>query len=253
MNDRRSMEMNSTMEAIEPAPSRTVPNLGEKLGNVALAAVLAFSGAFQMMKVVEALRDGDHILALYQTLIGLSTFIMVLLVVIRRPALSRDAGWASKFVAAIGSFIIIPLGAISLTWSPSWLLAVTSGLLILSYVWIIWALLTLRRSFSVFAEARKLVTHGPYSIVRHPLYAAYFLTYFCSAAPRIGIPAVAILVIGIAAEVKRSKNEERVLSAAFPEYRDYARTTPAFFPFARLFKSNDRANAWPTPETAPQQ
>ncbi len=241
------------MQEITTAPPRIANTFGDRLGNVALGAVLAFSGAFQVVKVVEAIRAGDSVLALYQTLIGLSTFVMVFLVISRRPAVSRAAGWRSKVVAAIGSFIIIPLGAISLTWSPPWLLALTSGLLILSYIWIIWALLTLRRSFSVFAEARQLVTHGPYGIVRHPLYAAYFLTYTCSVLPRQGVFSVAILLVGITAEVSRSKHEERVLSAAFTEYAAYARTVPAFFPFARQFRATRRANRWPVTEAAPQQ
>lgn len=39
----------------------------------------------------------------------------------------------------------------------------------------LWAVLTLRGSFSVLPEARKLVIYGPYRYVRHPIYLAYIL------------------------------------------------------------------------------
>ena len=92
----RSLETSITMEKITAAPPRLAPTFGVRLGNVALAGVLAFFGVFQMVKVIDALRDRDTVLAVYQTLIGLSTFIMVMLVISRRPPVSRDAGWCLR-------------------------------------------------------------------------------------------------------------------------------------------------------------
>ena len=217
--------------ALSPAKRRRF-TYGEMLGNAGLGGFLALSGVVQIIKVNDALRDGAHLVALYQALICLSNMVMAGLVIARRPAVAKGQSWTSRAVAVIGSFAILPLGALPLTWAPGWLLAATSVAMIASYIWIIWALMTLRRSFSVFAEARALVTHGPYGIVRHPLYAAYFLTYTCSVLPKLSPLATLLVAIGITAEVLRSRNEERILGEAFPSYAEYARQVPAFFPLA---------------------
>ncbi len=94
-------------------------------------------------------------------------------------------------------------------------------------------MIALRRSFSVFPEARALVVRGPYGHVRHPLYSVYIVSYLLVALPRFGIPAILVASLGIAAQVMRSKREEEVLRSAFPEYDDYAARVPAFFPQLR--------------------
>ena len=50
------------------------------------------------------------------------------------------------------------------------------------------------------------------------------------ALPRFGHAALALAVLGIAGEVLRARNEERVLSNAFADYAAYAATTPRFLP-----------------------
>jgi protein-S-isoprenylcysteine O-methyltransferase Ste14 len=215
------------METSRASAAQRRRTYGDMLGNACLGGFLAFAAAFQIIKVNDALADGSHLVALC-----ISNAVMAGFVIVRRPAVSKGEGWSARSVAVIGSFTTLPLGALPLTWAPNWLLAVTSVAMVLSYVWIIWALMTLRRSFSVFAEARKLITHGPYGIVRHPLYAAYFLTYSCSALPKLGPLAIVLLAVGVSAEVMRSRNEERVLRDAFPEYTEYAGRVPAFFPDA---------------------
>ncbi len=47
-----------------------------------------------------------------------------------------------------------------------------TSLVVLGTAFSIIAVGTLGRSFSIMAEARRLVTRGVYSIVRHPLYLA---------------------------------------------------------------------------------
>jgi protein-S-isoprenylcysteine O-methyltransferase Ste14 len=105
--------------------------------------------------------------------------------------------------------------------------------MIAAYLFVLWALLTLRRNFSILPESRNLVRHGPYALVRHPLYAAYILTYLLVALPRFGPAALALAALGIAGEMWRARNEERVLAASFPEYAAYAAATPRFVPKVR--------------------
>lgn len=204
-----------------------------KFGDLGLCLLLSLMSSIQVLNTYIAIRDGEALLALHQGLVCGAMVIMAGLPLIRRRPIARENGWRPKIIAVVGSYIIVPLGALPVTWKPDWLLEVVSVGFVLAQVWIIWALLTLKRSFSVFPEARHLVTHGPYGIVRHPLYFAYFFTYTLIALPRFGVWAVLMLALGIAAETYRSRKEERVLRSTFPEYESYARRVRAFIPFNR--------------------
>jgi protein-S-isoprenylcysteine O-methyltransferase Ste14 len=110
-------------------------------------------------------------------------------------------------------------------------LSITSTLLIItgavsSFIVLRW----LGKSFSILAEARRLVTSGPYKVVRHPLYLCEGLALLGVALQVISPLAVAMtLIIGLI-QFRRMINEEAVLNSAFPEYRAYAARTPRVAP-----------------------
>ena len=76
----------------------------------------------------------------------------------------------------------------------------------------------LGRSFSIMAEARRLVTHGPYSIVRHPLYLAEEVAVIAVGLLNFSALSMVVLAAHWALQLRRMHNEEKVLTAAFPEY-----------------------------------
>ena len=80
------------------------------------------------------------------------------------------------------------------------------------------------------AEARKLVTHGPYRLVRHPLYLAEEVATIGIFLQFLSWPAAAVLALHFGFQIARMLNEERVLGEAFPEYADYARRTARLMP-----------------------
>ena len=98
------------------------------------------------------------------------------------------------------------------------------------------ALRTLGRQWSYAArlvEGHKLVTEGPYRLVRHPIYTAMLgqvLAANFAFGQWVGLLAAGtVFVIGT---VMRIRSEEKLLRGAFgAEYEDYARRVKAFIPF----------------------
>jgi protein-S-isoprenylcysteine O-methyltransferase Ste14 len=89
----------------------------------------------------------------------------------------------------------------------------------------------LGKGFSVLPQARHLTVHGPYRLVRHPL-------YLCETVTTIGLmlqyaqPWSLLYAVAITAlQFPRMMYEERVLSATFPGYRAYAERTALFLPY----------------------
>lgn len=119
-----------------------------------------------------------------------------------------------------GSFTVLDGGA--------WRLHHVVGLAILAPAFCLWALAhrQLGSSFSVRAEARRLVTHGLYSKIRNPIYvfgwifAAGLITF-------MDVPLTFIVLAALVPlQVVRARREARVLEAAFGgTYRAYKQRT----------------------------
>ena len=95
----------------------------------------------------------------------------------------------------------------------------------------IYALRWLGRSFSVLPEARRLVTDGPYRVVRHPLYVAEALSTLgvtLQLQQPVGILIAAAIYLG---QLARMGYEEEVLERSFPEYASYRKRTYRLIPF----------------------
>ena len=92
------------------------------------------------------------------------------------------------------------------------------------------ALAHLGRSFSLMAEARRLVTTGPYSIVRHPLYLFEEIASLGILLQFFSVYTALIFVLHILIQLQRMKNEETVLEKAFPEYQLYKARTARVIP-----------------------
>ncbi len=88
------------------------------------------------------------------------------------------------------------------------------------------ARIQLGASFQVSAEANKLVTTGIYKKVRHPIYLFGLLFLLGIILITQKFPFLIILVILIVFQIKRVKNEEKVLTEKFGnEYLEYKKHT----------------------------
>lgn len=94
----------------------------------------------------------------------------------------------------------------------------------------VFVLAYLGRSFSLMAEARRLVTTGPYRVVRHPLYIFEAMASLGVLLHFLSLYTVAIFVVFGLIQFQRMKNEEAVLEMAFPEYQEYKLKTARLIP-----------------------
>jgi protein-S-isoprenylcysteine O-methyltransferase Ste14 len=155
---------------------------------------------------------------------------LVLLLMLRCQPLGKAGGFYPRFTAVAGTFlglaiVVLPARELSVP------LYVTSTLLILcGVIFALYSILELGRSFSVMPEARRLVTNGPYSVIRHPLYLGEAVALAGMTLQYISPWALALLALQCIFQLERMKNEELVLSRTFPDYRDYAARTARLVP-----------------------
>jgi protein-S-isoprenylcysteine O-methyltransferase Ste14 len=143
-------------------------------------------------------------------LLFVSESLIVVLMIVRRPATIVDQSAAAR-IAALVSMVGAPLfrvGGSGLV--PD---AVTASISAAGLLIIIAGKLTIGRSFGIVAANRGVVASGPYLVVRHPIYVGYLVTYlaFCIANPTA--MNLALVVIVDASLVARALIEERTLVA----------------------------------------
>ncbi|HEY8611126.1 MAG TPA: isoprenylcysteine carboxylmethyltransferase family protein [Roseomonas sp.] len=149
----------------------------------------------------------------------------------RGKAVRKASGIQPRISAFLGSFLSLSLMFFPKPELPQALtvlaLVMMIGGTLLSFCVLLW----LGTSFSIMAEARRLVTNGPYAVVRHPLYACEQIAIFGALILHLSPLAVAVIALQFALQFKRMANEEKVLRQAFPEYAKYAAGVPRLIPF----------------------
>jgi protein-S-isoprenylcysteine O-methyltransferase Ste14 len=163
-------------------------------------------------------------------LASIASFGFLLLIVVttvrRLPPRNSAEGIEPRVSALIGGFAMAALVVFPRVETTESLRAVANGVTLVGSALCAWCLWWLGRSFSIMAEARSLVTAGPYRLARHPLYACEVLIVLGIVLRNPSWPALVIAAIGVSFQYRRILNEERVLRATFPEYASYAERVP---------------------------
>jgi len=79
----------------------------------------------------------------------------------------------------------------------------------------VWGLWYLRGSFSITAEARRLVTGGPYRWIRHPMYLGEIASAMVVAVFRLSALSLAVFALFTTLQLYRSRVEEHKLTGCF--------------------------------------
>jgi protein-S-isoprenylcysteine O-methyltransferase Ste14 len=160
--------------------------------------------------------------------------LVIVLTATRLKPLRSASGWEPRVSAVLGTFLTFLLPLMPQIENGTTMKVISIIIILAGFALSVSTMCWLGRSLSVTAQARKLVTTGPYALVRHPLYLCeeivvigLILNHFCLAAIILGVMQGAF-------QWRRMQNEERVLRAAFHDYAVYVERTPRLIPRAIL-------------------
>jgi protein-S-isoprenylcysteine O-methyltransferase Ste14 len=148
--------------------------------------------------------------------------LLVITLLIRRPPVrvtTRPLYWLVAFVASYYGFLTV---GVSVTGRPLAPTLLTDGLSMLSVLGDGYARVTLGRNIGFVPAQRRLVTGGPYRLVRHPIYSALFLAEVCVILENFSRVNLVLSLIFFALFIIKTLMEERFL-AEDPAYAAYMR------------------------------
>jgi hypothetical protein len=169
---------------------------------------------------INILRDFVHTGRVTGLLLLVSEALVIVLTVIRRPANVVDRSMLAGMVttvSVVGPPLLLPSDAGGLL--PDVVTAVASAL---GLAVVVVGKLTLGRSFGLVPANRGVVSAGPYTLVRHPIYSGYLLTHFAFLIAHPRWWNVVVIATADSALIVRALIEERVLNRD-ASYRAYCR------------------------------
>jgi protein-S-isoprenylcysteine O-methyltransferase Ste14 len=156
--------------------------------------------------------------------------LLAIMAVVRGRARGKARGVEPRISALVGTFLVyavafFPRRELSVGGEIAATTLVLLGTALAAYV-----LTQLGRSFSVMAEARRLITSGVYRIVRHPLYVAEEIAVIGLVVQFLSYQTLLLLAVHVGFQLRRMRNEEAILIRTFPEYGAYKEKTARLIP-----------------------
>ncbi len=156
--------------------------------------------------------------------------ILVVMFAVRHVSQRTAPGFYPRCAAVAGTFLSVGMVLLPPRELSPALYLVSLLLIIGGTSLAVSAALVLGRSISILPEARRLVTWGPYALVRHPLYLGEIVALAGAALQYLSAWALLLWALVSAFQLQRMKYEERVLFQVFPKYGDYMARTARLMP-----------------------
>ncbi|WP_426225598.1 methyltransferase family protein [Pseudarthrobacter sp. DSP2-3-2b1] len=166
----------------------------------------------------------------YQVLLTVFYFMLVYFLLTRNPASARNGRIAPTAAAYVGTFLPFLFAYAGGSEVSEGLALFAVGLMALGMSFTVLSLMTLGKSFGVEPQVRTLVQHGPYRLIRNPLYVGEMVTLTGAVcfSPTL-VKWVILLALG-AIQAYRATQEELLLEENLPEYAAYKLRTKRFVP-----------------------
>src|SRR5215467_5858533 len=203
-------------------------DVGRLLMVPAAALMLIFDLHTQVAATVAAAASAAGLLRGVSAALVCAFYTLIIWSYLRRgPAIATTKSIAASAVAIAATFtpFAFPLLAGPEPGTTRQLAA--DALLVAGTAWSVWSLRFLGKNLSVIAQARGVADHGPYKLVRHPLYAGELVSALGLALAAGTVPAAILWVALVGMQACRALREERVLLDALPGYREYRARTAA--------------------------
>jgi protein-S-isoprenylcysteine O-methyltransferase Ste14 len=209
------------------------PQARDVLGRGAMLFYFAFGATLKAMSIAAMLREGDGsgpwVMDLLASIASFGFIILIVATTVARlPPKSSAESLDARASALIGGFAMVALVVFPKAAVSDELRTAANVVTLVGSLLCFWCLWWLGRSFSIMAQARRLVTGGPYRLVRHPLYVCEALVVAGIVLRNPTWPAFALAATALGFQYRRILHEERVLVGTFPEYAAYAERVPMF-------------------------
>lgn len=195
------------------APGRTAP--GPRLIRLAANLVGAAGAAYFALVSLQFYRHTHRWIG--AAFLAEQTWVVVAYL-IRRPAREvsrRPSDWLLAFGGTFGGVLFRPVGL-----HPHWGVSAGLAVQLVGLCLCVVSFLALGRSFGFAAADRGLVGRGPYAVVRHPIYASYFVLQAGYLLQSIAVWNALVMLFVTGCNAGRAVVEERLL-AKDPRYEAY--------------------------------
>lgn len=190
--------------------------------------VLAGTFLWREWQALDATHGALRVTAHVATMLFLA--LIAVMTLARRRPLRKSEGLLPRFAALAGLLLLYALLLFPRAAPDTAFDAASLALLVAGHFLCAVTLAQLGRSFSVMPEARKLVTAGLYSRIRHPLYMAEAVAALGVFLQYRSLGAALLVAAQFAVQLWRMREEEKVLEAQFPDYAGYRARTARLIP-----------------------
>jgi len=166
----------------------------------------------------------------YQVLMTIFYVMVVIFLLTRNPASARSGRIAPTVAAYLGTFLPFLFAFAGGSEVSEGFALFAVGLMTLGMSFTVYSLITLGKSFGVEPQVRTLVQHGPYRLIRNPLYVGEMVTLTGAVCFEPTLLKTAILLTLGAIQAYRAAQEEQLLEANLPQYAAYKLRTKRFVP-----------------------